>query len=101
MDIKTSTEMAELYGLKSSISFNKLLAKCGLLIQTENGFVLNESLRGHGYVCVIDKAYFLPNGIRATKKKSAWTESGQQFIRQHLGRIGILPTNEQSDLFTA
>lgn len=92
--------MARIYGLKSSVAFNKLLVKCGVLTDTNKGYVLAESLRGQGYTTVINKPYFLPNGIRATKKRSAWTESGQQFIRQRLGRNGIVPVSEQQNIFS-
>lgn len=99
MNTMTATQMATAYGLKSSIAFNKLLTKCGLLTATEKGYVLADSLRGQGYITVIEVGYFLPNGIRATKKKAVWTEKGQQFIRERLGRIGIFPANEQTDIF--
>ena len=99
MEIKTATQMATLYGLKSSTAFNKLLTECKVLRCTNDGFVLDESLRGKGYATVISQPYFLPSGIRATKKRSAWTPEGQQFIRQRLGRIGIVPVSEQTDLF--
>ena len=100
METKTATQMAKLYGLKSSQAFNKLLVKCGVLTDTVKGYVLAESLRGHGYTTVIDKPFFLPNGIKATKKRSAWTEEGQEFIRQRLGRNGIVPVSEQLDMFS-
>ena len=101
METKTATQMANLYGLKSSIAFNKLMVRCGILKDTVKGYVLADSLHGRGLIAVIDAHYFLPNGFRATKKRAAWTESGQHFIRQHLGRIGIVPVNEQQDLFNA
>ena len=100
MEYKTATQMATIYGMKSPQAFNKLLAQCGVLTNTIKGYVLADSLRGQGYTIVIDKPYFLPNGIKATKKKSAWTESGQQFIRQRLGRLGIVPLSDQRDMFT-
>ena len=100
MDTKTATQMAGVYGMKSSVAFNKMLCKCGVLKETAKGYTLADSLHGQGYVAVIDAAYFLPNGIRATKKKAVWTEKGQQFLRQRLGRIGIVPKNEQLDMFT-
>ena len=99
MDIRTSTQMATIYGLKSSVAFNKLLEKCGVLEHTSKGYVLSGLMRGWGYATVIETPYFLPNGIRATKKKAAWTEAGQHFIRQRLARFGILPVDEQNNLF--
>ena len=101
MEAKTATQMATIYGMKSSVAFNKMLVKCGLLIHTTKGYQLSGPMRGWGFTTVIEAPYFLPNGIRATKKKAAWTESGQQFIRQHLGRIGIVPAKEQTDMFTS
>lgn len=101
METKTATQMATIYGMKSSVTFNKVLMKCGIINHTDKGYVLDSSLRGRGYIAVVDAAYFLPNGIRATKKKAVWTEEGQQFIRQRLGRIGIVPISEQSNMFTA
>lgn len=92
--------MASIYGLKSSQAFNKLMARCGVLVDTVNGYVLAEALRGRGYSVIVEVPYFLPNGIRATKKRSAWTEKGQQYIRQRLGRIGIIPADEQTDMFS-
>lgn len=100
MTTMTATQMAEAYGLKSSVAFNKMLVKCGLLVHTNKGYQLSEPMRGWGFTTVIEVAYFLPNGFRATKKKAAWTESGQKFIHQHLRRIGIIPANEQTDMFT-
>ena len=100
METKTATQMASIYGLKSSVAFNKMLVKCGLLTHTTKGYVLSKAMQGWGFTTVIEVPYFLPNGIRAKKKKSAWTESGQQFIHQHLSRIGILPISEQRDIFT-
>ena len=99
METKNATQMANLYGLKSSVAFNKLLVKCGLLIATDKGYVLAENLRELGLTTTVEASYFLPNGIRATKKRSAWTEKGQQFIHKHLSRIGIIPVSEQRDLF--
>lgn len=95
----TATQMATVYGLKSSIAFNKLLTKCGLLTHTEKGYCLADNLRGLGLISVVEVGYFLPNGFRATKKKAVWTEEGQQFIRQYLRRIGIVPTTEQTNIF--
>ena len=100
MTTMTSTQMAKAYGLKSPQAFNKLMVKCRVLVDTVKGYVLAEALRGRGYSAVIDQPYFLPNGIRATKKKAVWTEKGQRFIRERLGRIGIIPANEQVDIFT-
>lgn len=99
MENKTATQMATVYGLKSSTAFNKMMAKCGVLQDTVKGYVLAEALRGQGLTAVIEVGYFLPNGFRATKKKSVWTEKGQQYIRQRLGRIGIIPADEQTDMF--
>ena len=101
MEIKTSAQMATIYGLKSSVAFNKLMVRCGILKAVSGGkYVLEDNMRGWGYSTVIEVPYFLPNGIRATKKKSAWTENGQHFIRKRLGRIGIVPANERTDMFT-
>ena len=100
METKTSTQMATIYGMKSSIAFNKVLVKCGILKTVPGGhYVLADSLRGKGLMVAIDTHFFLPSGIRATKKKAAWTESGQQYVRQRLARLGILPAGEQVDLF--
>lgn len=99
MATKNATQMASLYGMKSSVAFNKILVKCGLLVHTNKGYCLADSLKNLGLVAVIDYPFFLPNGIKATKKKSAWTEKGQQYIHKHLSRIGIVPTSEQNDLF--
>ena len=96
---KTATQMAALYGMKSSVAFNTLLEKCGLLVHTSKGYILSKPMQGWGFTTIIEVPYFLPNGIRATKKKSVWTESGQHFIRQHLGRLGIIPQGEQLGLF--
>lgn len=101
MDTMTATQMATIYGMKSSLAFNKVLMKCGIINHTDKGYILDSSLHGRGYIATVDAAYFLPNGIRATKKKAVWTEKGQQFIRQRLGRIGIVPISEQKDMFTA
>lgn len=101
MEPKTATQMAAIYGLKSSVAFNKMLEKCGLLTKTAKGYVLSKPMQGWGFTTVVEVSYFLPSGIRAKKKRSAWTESGQHFIRQHLGRIGIVPANEQTDMFTS
>lgn len=100
MDTMTATQMATVYGLKSPQAFNKLMEKCGVLTHNEKGYFLSDSLKGMGYVDVIDHHYFLPNGFRATKKKAVWTIKGQQYIRQLLGRQGIVPVDEQTDLFT-
>ena len=96
----TATQMAKAYGLKSPQAFNKLMVKCRVLVDTVKGYVLAEAFRGQGYSAVIDHPYFLPNGIRATKKKAVWTEKGQQFVRARLARIGIIPVNEQTDIFS-
>jgi len=95
----TATQMAKAYGLKSSQAFNKLLAKCGVLEEIREGYVLKESLRDKGYAVVIKVPFFLPNGIKCFKKKSAWTESGQTFVRHTLLRHGITPVGEQLTLF--
>ena len=100
MTTMTATQMATIYGLKSSQAFNKLMEKFGVLIKNANGYFLADNLRGWGYTAVIDQPYFLPNGIRATKKKAVWTEKGQQFIHARLKRFGITPINEQTDIFT-
>ncbi len=100
MEAKTATQMATIYGMKSSVAFNKMLVKCGLLIHTSKGYQLSVPMRGWGFTTVIEVPYFLPNGIRTTKKRAAWTESGQQFIHKRLGRIGIMPVNERNDIFT-
>lgn len=97
----TASQMAQLYGLKSSTAFNKLLTECKVLRHTDKGFILNESLQGKGYATVISQPYFLPSGIRATKKRSAWTLEGQSFIRQRLGRISIFPAGEDRDIFNS
>lgn len=99
MNTKSATQMADLYGLKSSVAFNKLLVKCGLLIATAKGYCLASGLKGLGLVAIIDVPYFLPNGIRASKKKAVWTVEGQQYIHERLARIGIVPVSEQRDLF--
>lgn len=99
MATKSATQMASLYGMKSSTAFNKLLENCGMLINTVKGYVLAESLRNLGLTDVAESTFFLPNGIKASKKKSVWTEKGQQYIRQQLARIGIVPVSEQNDLF--
>ena len=99
METKNATQMASVYGLKSPQAFNKLLAKCGVLVESIHGYVLADNLRGRGYSTVVEEHYFLPNGFRATKKKSVWTERGQTYIRQRLGRIGIVPNSEQTGLF--
>lgn len=100
MTTMTATQMATVYGLKSPQAFNKLMEKCGVLVKNDNGYFLTEHLHGCGYTAVIDQPYFLPNGIRTTKKKAVWTEKGQQFVRARLGRFGITPVNEHTDIFT-
>lgn len=100
METMTAIQMAQLYGLKSSTAFNKLLTECKVLRCTDKGYVLDESLQGKGYTTVISQSYFLPSGIRASKKRSAWTPEGQQFIRKRLGRVGIVPASEQRDIFS-
>ena len=100
METMTAAQMAQRYGMKSSVAFNKLLAECRVLRRTDNGFILDESLQGKGYTTAIRQGYFLPSGIRAFRKRSVWTEQGQRFVYQCLGRIGIFPASEQRDLFT-
>ena len=99
METMTATQMATLYGMKSSTAFNKILAECKVLRHTDKGFVLDDSLRGKGYTAVVSVGYFLPSGIRASKKKLVWTLTGQQYVHQRLGRIGIFPAGEGRDLF--
>ena len=99
MSTKSATQMADLYGMKSSIAFNKLLVNCGMLIQTVKGYVLADSLKDLGLTAVAESTFFLPNGVKASKKKSVWTEKGQQYIHSQLARIGIVPVSEQRDLF--
>ena len=99
METKNATQMATVYGLKSPQAFNKLLAKCGVLVESIHGYVLADNLRGRGYSTVVEVPFFLPNGIRTKKKKSVWTERGQTYIRQRLGRIGIVPNSEKTGLF--
>ena len=100
MENKTAIQMARIYGLKSSQAFNKLMVKCGVLTRTIKGYMLADSLRGQGLSVTVELPYFLPNGIKATKKRSAWTEKGQKYIHQRLSRIGIFPSSEQTDLFS-
>ena len=99
MDTMSATQMAKAYGLKSPQAFNKLLVKCGILTDTPKGHCLAEAYRGRGYVIAIYSTYFLPNGIKASKKKPVWTEAGQDFIRKALLHHGISPVSEQTDLF--
>lgn len=99
METMTSTQMADLYGLKSSIAFNKLMVRCGILVDTVKGYVLAESFRGQGYTTAVTQWFFLPNGAKASKKRGAWTEKGCQLIHDRLQRLGILPLDEQHDLF--
>lgn len=96
----TATQMAELYGMKSSIAFNKVLTECKVLRHTDKGFVLDDSLQGKGYTTAVSRPCFLPNGFCVEKKKSVWTEKGQAYIRLRLGRIGIVPVSEQKDMFS-
>ncbi len=99
MENRTAAQMAKLYGLKSSIAFNKLLVRCGLLEHNDKGYVLAEHLRGNGLTIVINSPFFLPSGIKAFKKRSVWTDAGQTFVYKTLSRIGIRPISELSDLF--
>lgn len=101
METMTSTQMANLYGLKSSVAFNKLMVRCGILVETEKGCVLASHLRGQDYVTVVTQWFFLPNGMKASKKRAAWTGKGRLFIQRHLRRIGIVPKDEQRDIFNA
>lgn len=100
METKTSTELAELYGLKSSVAFNKLLVRCGILVEGARGYVLAEHLRGRGYACAVTQRFFLPSGVRASRKRGAWTPDGCELIRAHLLRLGICPASERKSLFT-
>jgi Phage antirepressor protein KilAC domain. len=99
MATKSATQMASLYGMKSSVAFNKLLVNCGLLIHTIKGYVLADSLRNLGLTAVEESPFFLPNGAKASKKRSVWTEKGQEYIHKQLSRLGIVPASEQRDLF--
>ena len=99
MQTMTSTQMAALYGLKSSFAFNKLMVRCGILVHTTTGYVLAEALRGQGYVTTVTSWFFLPSGIKASKKKAAWTGKGRLLIQRHLRRLGIVPPSEQATLF--
>ena len=101
METMTSTQMAQLYGLPSSTAFNMLLLRCGILIHTNDGFVLSENLRGQGYTTNVTSWFFLPSGIKASKKRAAWTGKGRLFIQRHLHRLGIVPPEEQPTLFKA
>lgn len=101
MENKSASQMATVYGLKSGIAFNKMLVKCGILVHNNKGYVLSEPMKGWGFTAVAEVPYFLPSGIRCTKKKSVWTESGQHFIQQHLKRLGIVPVSERTDMFTS
>lgn len=97
----TSTQMADLYGLKSSTAFNKLMKRCGILLRTDKGYVLAPRFRNQGYDTAITEWFFLPNGFKASKKRAAWTGKGRLFIQRHLRRIGIVPKDEQHDIFNA
>lgn len=99
MNYKSATQMAKDYGMKSSVAFNKVLVKCGVLVSTDKGYCLADGLHGRGLAAVIDVPYFLPNGLRASRKKAVWTEAGQAYLRQRLMRLGIVPTSERTDLF--
>lgn len=102
-NLMTATQMAEAYGLKSAVAFNKLMVKCGILQVCAKGYVIAEKVRAEAEASVwmkpIEKNYFLPNGIRATKKVAAWTEAGQMMIRRVLQHHGIVPVAEQVSLF--
>lgn len=99
METKTATQMAKDYGLKSSVAFNKLLVKCGILRHTDKGYFLADGLRHLGMVDVVEVSFFMPNGFKATKKKAVWNSIGQQYIGKTLLRHGILPISERKDLF--
>lgn len=99
MNYKSATDMARAYGMKSAVAFNKLLVRCGILSHTNNGYTLAHGLHGHGLVAVIFQQYFLPNGMRATRKKAVWTEAGQAYVHRRLGTLGITPVSETPDLF--
>lgn len=101
METMTATQMASLYGLPSSIAFNKLLTRCGLLTHTDKGYVLASDYQGQDLTTTVTAWYWLPSGVKASKKKAAWTVKGQQVIRQRLGRLGILPPSEQLTLFAS
>ena len=98
-NLASATQMAGIYGLKSSVAFNKLMVKCGILNDTNKGYVLAADLRGRGLTAVITSPYFLPNGIKAFKKKAVWTEEGQTYVRKTLIHHGIAPVGEQKGLF--
>lgn len=98
-NLASSTQMADIYGLKSSVAFNKLMERCGILIHTNKGYILAEDLRGMGLATVITAPYFLPNGIKAFKKKAVWTAKGQAHVRRTLMHHGIAPVGEQKGLF--
>lgn len=100
MESLTSTQMAQRYGLKSSVAFNKLMCQCGILVDTSKGYVLATHLRDQGLVTAVTAWFFLPSGIKASKKRAAWTQKGQQLIHAHLMRLGIVPLDEQRDLFS-
>ena len=99
MNYKSATDMARAYGMKSAIAFNKLLERCGILSHTSKGYILAQGLHRQGLVAVVDVKYFLPNGMRATKKKAVWTEAGQAYVHRRLGTLGITPVSERADLF--
>ena len=99
MTYKSATQMAKDYGMKSPVAFNKVLEKCGVLVYTNKGYCLADDLHGRGLAAVIDVPYFLPNGLRVSKKKAVWTEQGQRYLHQRLSRLGIVPTSEKRDLF--
>ena len=61
METRTATQMAKLYGMKSSTAFNKLLTECKVLRHTDKGFILDDSLQGKGYTTVVTTPYFLPS----------------------------------------
>ena len=93
--------MATAYGMKSSVAFNKILVKCGILKKCAGGsYSLSEDYHSQGLSAVIEVPYFLPNGIKAFKKKSVWTEKGQDCIRKKFTRLGICLKSEQIDLFS-
>ena len=96
----TATQLAQHYGLTSSIAINKLLEKCGIVKNTDNGYVLSPDLRGRGYISVIEVPFFLPSGFRAKRKQAVWTQAGIAMVHHALVRFGIVPVSEQKDLFS-
>ena len=96
----TSSQMDDLFVLKSSTAFNKLMVRCGILQHTDKGYVLAPTLRNQGYDTAVTAWFFLPNGAKASKKRAAWTPKGRLLIQRHLHRLGIMPPAEQTALFS-